>query len=308
MGIKEIFDFFWKKQKSKFKSIYLIVNPKAGRHKISRFIKAIQNILDQQGIKYDFSITDSPGAATEIAKKAVHEKYELIFAAGGDGTINEVINGIVGSKAVLGIIPLGTINILALALNLPLNPIKALQLFIKGKIKKIDLGKANNRYFVIMAGVGFDSYAIYRVNLKWKKFLGALAYVIAAIYSVFKYKPKKIIIDIDNHRIDELGYFVVVENISAYGGRFRINPNAKYDDGLLDVCVFKNHGALNAFRYFAGITFQRHIDYPDVRYYQCKKITLHSKENVLLHTDGDLVGSLPVEITAHKSELKVLCQ
>ena len=304
----KILDFFFKKKKPNFKSAYIIINPTAGKMKIDRFINQSKNYFNKRKIKYKYSLTKSPGNGTNLAKSAIKEKYDIVFAAGGDGTINEVLNGIINSpKTVLGIIPLGTINIMALEFNIPLNPIRALSLIEGGEVKKIDIGKVNDKYFASLTGCGFDSYAIYRVNLKLKKYLGALAYIISGILSAFKYKPKKIIIDIDNNRINEIGYYVVVENAGDYGGRYKIVPYADYNDGLLDVCVFKKGGYLDIFRYFLGIALGKHLKYPDVRYYQCRNIKLHSDENVLLHVDGDIVGSLPATISVKKERLNLLC-
>ena len=102
-----------------------------------------------------------------------------------------------------------------------------------------------------------------------------LAYIFSGLYSVFKYKPKKISIDIDNNRINEKGYFVIVENTGSYGGKFKIAPYADYNDGLLDICVFKKCGYKDMLRYFIGVAVNKHMDYPDVRYYQCKKYFHH---------------------------------
>jgi diacylglycerol kinase family enzyme len=158
-----------------------------------------------------------------------------------------------------------------------------------------------------MAGCGFDSYAIFRTNLKLKKYFGGLAYFISGVISAFKYKPKKISLDIDHKRIIEFGYYVVVENTGSYGGKFKIVPQADYNDGLLDICVFKKCGYWDVFRYFFGVALGKHLNYPDVRYYQCKTLTMNSEENVLLHVDGELIGSLPVKITVKKEMLSILC-
>ncbi len=304
----KILDFFFKKKKLKFKSAYIIINPAAGKMRINRFINLFKNHFNKHKIEFKYSLTKAPGDGIKIAEKAVKEKYDIIFAAGGDGTINEVINGIVGShNTILGIIPMGTINILSMELNIPLHPLRALNLLANGNIKKIDVGKANDRYFSLMAGCGFDSYAIYRTNSKLKRYLGSLAYIISGIYSAFKYNPKKIVIDIDNNRINEIGYFVVIENTGSYGGKFKIAPYADYNDGLLDVCVFKKYGFTDVIRYFIGVALSKHMNYPDVRYYQCSNIRLHSDENVLLHIDGELVGSLPADISVEKEKLRILC-
>ncbi|MBU1078179.1 MAG: diacylglycerol kinase family lipid kinase [Spirochaetes bacterium] len=303
----KLLDLFIKKRSSKFRSAYVIINPAAGKMQINKFLNLSKSYFKKYKIKYEYSLTASQGDASRLAHKAVQDKYDIVFAAGGDGTVNEVANGIMSSsKTVLGIIPLGTVNILSLELNIPQNPLKALDLIFEGRVNNIDIGKANDKYFVLMAGCGFDSYAIYRVNLKLKKYLGAIAYIFAGLYSAIKYKPKKININIDNHRIDDVGYFVVAENAGSYGGMFKLAPYADFNDGLLDVCVFKKYGFFEVIRYFWGIALGQHMDFPDVRYYQCRNVELFSDENVLLHTDGELIGSLPVSVTVNKERLKIL--
>lgn len=282
----------------------IIINPAARR--TGKYVKMIDQFFCQTPIKYDYKVTSEPGEATVIAQNAVRKKYDMIIAAGGDGTINEVINGIIGTKAVLGIIPLGTINILAQELGISSNFTRSLETLFSGEVKSIDIGKVNDRYFVSMAGFGIDSYAIYRVNRKLKKYLGVLTYIMAGFYSIFHYHRRKIDLNIDDHRIDDTGFFVVIENVSSYAGIFKIAPYADVNDGLLDLCVFKKMGLIHVFRYFLGIALKKHIHYPDVRYYQCKKVVLTSKNNVLVHTDGDLIGSLPAHVTVGNKKLKIL--
>ncbi len=293
-------------KKPVFKKVLIIINPAATRRKLKKVLKIIKKFFDTYKIDYEYWITKRPGDATKFAKRGVNLGYKLIIAAGGDGTVNEVMNGIINTPAVLGILPLGTVNILALETKIPLNITKALNLIFTGRIKKMDIGKVNDRYFLLMCGCGFDSYAIYKVNLQLKKFIGGIAYIVSAFNSVFKYKPSLMHINIDNHRIDEIGYFVIVENVSSYGGSFKLAPYANINDGLLDVCVFKKSGFWDLLRYSFGVAFGRHLDYPDVRYYKCRKVKVTASSNVLLHADGDLIGSLPASIEIKRGKLKLL--
>jgi len=304
----KIFNIFRKSDKNikSFKKVFVIINPAAGQKRKERFIAILENFFKKLGIEYSYYITKGPGEATLKAKEAAKNGYDLILGAGGDGTINEIVNGIMDEDVVLGIIPLGTVNILSMELGIEQNISRALSLVKNGKIFKMDVGVVNDKYFLLMVGAGFDSYAIYRVNLKLKKYVGVLAYLFAGIYSLFKYKPKKIMVNIDNHRIDEIGYFVIVENVDSYGGKFKVAPYAKFNDKLLDVCVFKKYSLWDSFRYFIGVALNRHLNFPDVRYYQCKTVSLSSTENVLVHSDGDLTYSLPVDIKIAKRQLKIL--
>ena len=157
-----------------------------------------------------------------------------------------------------------------------------------------------------MAGFGLDAYAIYRVDMKIKRYIGGLAYILAGLYSIFRYPPHKVQVNIDNGKIKDSGYFVVIGNAGAYGGVYKMAPYAKIDDGLLDICIFKRNGPVECIKYFAGVTFGHHLNFPDVEYYKGKVIKLTSNKNVLVHTDGDLTGSLPMKVSIIPKSIKVI--
>lgn len=286
--------------------IKIIINPAAGRVKLNRVLPAIRNYFLKHGTIHDISITKNPGDARKLARQSAIEGTDIIVAAGGDGTVNEIVNGIHGTQAALGIIPIGTINILANELKIPLNINAACKTILYGDIKKIDLGKAGSHKFILMAGFGLDAYAIYRVDVKLKKYIGGLAYILAGLYSAFRYPPHKIKINIDNSKIKDEGYFAIIGNAGAYGGIYKMAPYAKLDDGLLDICIFKRSGPIECIRYLAGVTLGQHLKFPDVEYYRGKTIRLTSDKNVLIHTDGDLTGSLPMTVSVLPAAIKVI--
>lgn len=182
------------------------------------YIKKTQEYLLLYGIKADITPTKVAGHATELAQACVADGYDLVIAAGGDGTINEVINGLAYSNVTLGVIPLGTANVFGIEMKLPIEIRAACQVIASGYKRTIDLGKANGRYFVCMAGIGFDAHVLRKADSKLKKIYGALAYGIVGVAQLFTYRFRQIVIKIDDQPIVRKGYFVVVGNGKYYGG------------------------------------------------------------------------------------------
>jgi YegS/Rv2252/BmrU family lipid kinase len=211
--------------------IKLIVNSKAGSYKnkiASLLLPKIVKKLKKSGITVDLFFTKKKNDAFKEAKVSLN--YDAIVASGGDGTINEVVNGIGTSGIPLGIIPLGTVNLLPKELKIPQNPLKACETIIKGNVKKIDLGKAGEHYFTLMAGIGFDAEVINNMVPKVKRILGGGAYFFSGIKMLTEYKPTLMSVKIED-TIERMGYFIVVSNAKRY---------ADITDGLLDVCIFRN--------------------------------------------------------------------
>lgn len=238
--------------------------------------------------------TSKEGEALKITKALVKEGYEIIIAAGGDGTINEVVNGAVGSKVKLGIIPIGISNVFARSLKIPLNIEKALETIKLMKPKKIDLGKANGRYFTLMLGAGLDALAVHRANLRLKRWLGKWVYLIAGV-TAYKDLARSEIVVYENGKEVARGFHIIVANSPYYGGSHKIVPDASLEDGLLDVCVFTRSGTYHDLRYVVGVVISRHYTFPDVYIFKTKKIRLEGND-VLYHLDSEPIGKLPIEV------------
>lgn len=158
--------------------VLVVVNPASGRRNLKNTLETLESALERKGFEYDIKVTTKEGEAVNLVRSVSERVYGTVCVAGGDGTINEVVNGLYGKKKIrLGIIPLGTVNVLALQLGVPFSIPKAVDLLKTGHNRKIDLVTADNRLFLLMAGIGFDAYTIYKTDLNIKKFLGRLAYV-----------------------------------------------------------------------------------------------------------------------------------
>ena len=249
--------------------------------------------------------TGSPGDARALAVRAVTQGYDTIVAAGGDGTINEVVNGIAGADVQFGILPVGTMNVFATELGIPQNNLaKAWWVIQAGFSRLVDLPRANHEYFVQLAGVGLDAEVVRQTTPDSKKVLGPMSYLLTLAQVAARQPPKIRIEPVDGAPRE--GSFVLVGNGRLYGGPFVLFKHARLDDGLLDVLVFQNQSHWDLIRYLQAIVFGNHPALPDVEYFQSRGLRLTSREPVPVEIDGELTGTLPYEFGFSISKLKVL--
>ena len=248
--------------------------------------------------------TSSPGDAKELARSAAEDGYATVVAAGGDGTINEVVNGLAGRDATLGILPVGTMNVFAAELGVPSNLTKAWEVIEGGHTRQIDLAKANGSYFVQLAGVGLDAEVVERTTIDSKKVLGPMSYLLTLAQVASKKPPRVTIEPMDSHPRE--GSFVLVGNGRYYGGPFTLFKNARLDDELLDVLVFQNQTHWDIIRYVQAAAFGTHPNLPDVEYFQTRGLRLSSTAYVPVEVDGELTGALPYEFRFSSRKLSVL--
>ncbi|MDD5261909.1 MAG: diacylglycerol kinase family lipid kinase [Methylacidiphilales bacterium] len=281
--------------------ICIILNPSAKGERARNLADKLRRSLPEARVL----LTRYRGHAEELARQSVRAEYSKIVAAGGDGTINEVVNGIAGARGVaLGILPVGTVNVFAMELGIPSRMEAALEIVTNGHTRNLDLARANNRYFVQLAGVGFDAEAVKATDLNFKKVAGPLSYLLAAT-QVAAQKPPLLQIRWDQGHVVE-GCFMLVGNGRYYGGPFQFFPEADMQDGKLDVCVFKKRTHFDLLRYFQGIVSGTHTKFDDVAYFKARHISVTADRRVPLEVDGELAGEIPVEFSIKKQALKVL--
>lgn len=262
--------------------------------------------LDKHNIQADLTYTRHAGHATEIAQKCVTEKYDLVVAVGGDGTLNEVANALAESDVVMGIVPMGTANIFALQMNIPVDIEQACRRIANGEIHHIDLGKGAGRYFMCMAGVGFDAYILKKTEREHKKLLGALAYVLVAIAKIMRYKFRRIVIRVDDEERSRKGYFVMIAKCKYYGGNKIIADLADPEDGFLDVCIFKKRNMTNLFLYLAGIRKRDILKFTKIEHVKCKRVMILKNGRHPIHVDAEYLGKSPIEFVVCPQALKVV--
>ena len=296
--------------------ICVIFNPAARGNKARHF----RHHLDDIGGQSAFKATAVPGDARRLAAEAVGEGYDLIVAAGGDGTVNEVLNGIGDvpdgfERARLGVLPLGTVNVFARELNLPLKLKRAWETLQRGHETRMDLpraeflvdGKPVRRYFAQLAGAGLDARAIELVDWEHKKKVGPLAYVIAGLKAVRERKPE-ITAREDARPIDQkyAGELVVVGNGKLYGGPFEIFPQADLRDGLLEVCIFPRVDFSALLRCAPKVLTRRRLPEKSVRRFRAGELELTSALPAAFELDGEWVGKLPVKFSVERDRLRVV--
>jgi diacylglycerol kinase (ATP) len=283
------------------KDTFVILNPAARGARTQRLRKQVEQ-LARGSI---FCATTEAGEAEQLARNAVTEGYQRIVAAGGDGTINEIVNGIAGHNVSLGLLPLGTMNVFAAELGLPVNDLASCWRIIeRNHTHRVDLPRANRKHFVQLAGVGLDAQAVKETSRAFKRSFGPLSYLISAV-QIASRTPPVLRIDSEDAVAGE-GSFVLVGNGRLYGGRFPFFKQAVMDDGLLDVIVFKRLNYVDIIRYLQDVVFTPQISSPEVEYFQTKQVRVTSEESVPVEIDGELIGNCPVEFKIRAGGLRVL--
>jgi diacylglycerol kinase (ATP) len=286
----------------------LVINPKAGRRKKSPIADIKDVFTEQEEYTLDIHETTGPGDATVAARKASEEGYDLVIAAGGDGSIFEVSNGLIGTGTTLGVIPVGTENVLAREMGVPLDPRKACEFMLQQTPRVIDTGRIGDQHFVCFAGIGFDAYVAHRLPAERKKRFGALAYVFTSAEKLRPYHsvPRHLKLTLDGEVVEMDFLIMVISNIRTYGGRLIPAPEAVVDDGLLDVCVFPKGNYLKILQQMAAAKKGKHLALPGVRYFQASRIEVESDPPEQIQLDGDAwPGTTPFVVEAVPKSLKV---
>lgn len=283
--------------------ITAILNPTAGQGKALIARKRLEAAFSDRGLQCSTLLTSKAGDGTTLARKAVDDGSEIVIAVGGDGTVNEVVNGIAGTGVGLGIIPGGSVNVLAREFGIPLDLEGSVQVIADGNLRNIDLARASDRWFSLMAGFGFDASVIASVLLPVKDIIGSSAYVIKGLEMLPKYDATEITLEMPDQTYSAKAFMVVVANVSTYSYDLKIAPYANPDDGLLDICVFERPFAdhIGFMHQISELFMKRHIDHPDISYFQTPSVTVRSSPQIMSQLDGDPFLATPVTVeVAHR--------
>jgi len=287
--------------------IAAIFNPHSGGGGYQRDVPLIFAALRGLGYSVAELETGGPGDATRLAREAVADGFDVVCAIGGDGTVNETINGLAGSETPLAIVPTGTVNVLAMELGIPLDPPDAVRLLEAPVVSWIDLGLAGERYFGLMAGVGMDAAVVASLNPTMKRALKEAAFAVQGLANYLTREEPLIRVTSEERTVE--GYFAVFGNSSNYGGAFGITPLADMRDGLLDVCVLKDKSFLSTVWYWTAALINAHIKHPKVEYFRTESASIATVEEgkeVLVQTDGEVAGRLPMECRVAPRALRVV--
>jgi diacylglycerol kinase (ATP) len=283
---------------------YLIFNPSAGaRAKTPTTVQAVVKQFASHKIEIIPAPTQPDGSVILQVQQMVKEKPDLIVAWGGDGTINEVVNGMFRCEIPLGILPGGTANLMVRELNLPQNTLKAVDLIGNGILRRISVGQANQRYFLLMVGIGFDSAVIRNVNVGLKRKFGKLAFGISALHTAVNYGFPKFQVQYDGEQSDCV--FAVICNARHYAAYFVLTPEADISDEYLYLCLFKDPGLAKLFQYAFHALRRTHLHLPSVQLIRAKEVLVMGNDSVAVQADGELVGALPLEFSIHHRCLEV---
>lgn len=263
----------------------VIFNPKARSQKGGRVLRFIESHADRLALH----TTHHAGEAREIAARFAAAGEPVLIAAGGDGTLNEVVNGLAGSRTVLGVLPAGTMNVFAREMGIPFDSLeRAFQVIERGFIQEVDLFEANGAPFVQMAGVGFDAKVIEETTWEAKKRLGPLAYLLAGMKVLGETPPKLEVILPDGRR--EEGVAVLAGNGALYGGPFKFFRNANNHDSKLDVLVYKEAGYRIVLDSLRGLAFGGIDLMASTSYFQAREFVVKSAGEVPVEVDGEWLG------------------
>ena len=289
----------------------LISNPKTGRY-ASRRLRPIQEIVSQLkslGLDVELKLTTRPGDAAEFAARASRNGSPDVIVAGGDGTINEAIQGLAGTRGRLAIIPRGTGNVLARELGLPLNEEEATVIAARGKSRRIHLGLAidetNNvrRHFALMAGIGLDASIVRRVQPSLKKRIGRGAFWVSGLSHLARWDPHPFTLEFDGR--EYTATFAAIGNAPRYGGDLAITPGARLDQPGFEVCIIETSSRL---RYLHLLSHAMREgmprDNPEVQFVKTNKVVAHGNAHVQI--DGELIGGLPMRFEISPDSLEVI--
>jgi YegS/Rv2252/BmrU family lipid kinase len=290
----------------------VIFNPAARGNKARHFRRQLDAIGSQCALK----ATTAPGDARRLAAEAVGEGYDLIIAAGGDGTVNEALNGLGDApdgfaRARLGVLPLGTVNVFARELKIPLRIERAWDVLQRGREMRIDLprvefsanGTHQKKYFAQLAGAGMDARAIELVDWEHKKKIGPLAYFIAGLKALREPKPE-IIVRAEGR--EARGELVLIGNGHLYGGPLDVFPPADLRDGLLEICVFPRVDWLTFLRCLPDFIARQKLPESVVQRLRAAVFELDGEPASAFELDGEWAGHLPVTFLVEREKLRVI--
>jgi diacylglycerol kinase (ATP) len=287
------------------KKIRFIINPISGIGKQKKIESLIQHQVDSAQFDYEICYTKDKAHATELSREAATMHYDAVVAVGGDGTINEVAQGLLHTETAMGIIPAGSGNGLAHYLKIPINAIKAIEIIKHFNVKTIDTGNINGRLFVSISGVGFDSHVAKQFSRSKNR--GFWAYAKICFLEYIKYNHKRFRIYVNDQVIKKNAFMLSFANSDQFGFNARIAPTAVIDDGYLDLCIVRKpriyYAAFVIPFIFMGLLHKT----PFVKIIRAKEIKVVQLKNNIAHIDGDEIelGKL-IEVSIIPKSLKII--
>ncbi|WP_158734646.1 diacylglycerol kinase [Alteribacillus sp. YIM 98480] len=288
----------------------IIYNPTSGREQMKKQLPYILDRLEMEGYETSAHMTKREGCAREEARRAGISGFDMVVAAGGDGTIFEVVNGLadLGTRPKLGLIPAGTTNDLARALGISGNNIEQVcDVLCSGKSRPIDIGKVNDQYFINIAAGGKLTELTYDTPSKLKTMMGQLAYYVKGFEKLRSLKPKYVKMEYDGKLYEGQIMMFLISNTNSVGGFEKLLPNAKYNDGMFDMIIIKKTNLPELVRIGTQALNGEHLHHEKVMYVQANRIKIDVEGDMQLNLDGEYGGKLPAEFVNLHHHVEMFC-
>ena len=281
----------------------VIINPTAGRGKAGKQVPEIRRLLGEKAAGWVWQYTQKRGDAEGMAHQAAQAGTPLVVAVGGDGTLHEIVNGVLGTDTSVGLIPYGTGNDFARALGLFGNLESACRVLTEGNVKHIDVGVIEGkgtegpRHFLVLSGTGFDARTAQTVNSGIRALSGPLAYVWGAILTLKDFQPFALTLTLDDEPPRKTqAMFVSFANVETTGGGMKIAPGAVVDDGFLDICLVEKVSKLTLLYQLSQVFSGKHVLHPAVFLLRAKSLTVEADPPQPLLIDGEVCGMTPAAV------------
>ncbi len=283
--------------------VVVIFNPAAGRRRRRRLVRVLAE-LERRGVVTTLYATTERGDAERFAGEANRTVCDRLVVAGGDGTINETINGLADRELPLALIPLGTANVLAREIGLALGAKAIARTIVEGRVQNVALGRANDRRFIVMAGVGLDAHVVEAVSPRLKRWIGAGAYMVEILREIIGRRPRNYEVVVDGNA--QRAASVIVARGRLYGGRFVLAPGARLDDPRFHVCLFQGNRRRDMVRYVAALALGRLARLADVTIVQATRVEIAAPAGEPVQADGELLARLPAVFTIEMNGLRLV--
>jgi len=283
----------------------IVLNPKSRNAPPRPVLEAAARTLQPDGWQIDIRSTEAPRHAAELAREAAGEGASVVFACGGDGTINEVTNGLAHTESALGVLRGGMGDVFGREVGVPRDPEAALRILLDGERHRVDLGLAGERYFLLMAGIGFDADVVQAVPSLPKRLLGSTSYGLWGAYVMARYRSRNVILKVDGVEQELRLYWLLLGNTRSYGGIIQIASGAIVDDGLLDAYVFEGRGVGRLIRTAARIV-RHHVEGgAGIIFQRVQSLEIISR-GLSVQVDGEYLGETPMRFSVAPAALDVL--
>lgn len=286
---------------------HFIFNPVAGNGLSQKAFAQMEDLLRAQSIDYSVANSEYAGHAPDLARAALAAGHDCIVAVGGDGTVREVAEAMIGSSIPLGVLPCGTGNDLVKSLHIPSDPAAVLELLLHGEVRSMDAGEANGMLFFNIAGFGFDVDVLENTELYKKRFRGLVPYLLGLLRALTHMQLRHVRITTPEGVEEYDALVVAAGNGTHFGGGMNITPLADPCDGLFDICVIHSINKLKALKVLARFVKGKHISMSEItRYYNATELTVESDPDSSLELDGEITGSTPVTFRLLPGVLRII--